>query len=67
MRNSDMPDALHRAVDENLKRAYQSESDERIPDLFATLLAQLRERETGAQKTMPDLRQGFTGITPEAN
>ena len=37
--------AVTREIDENLKRVYQASLTEEVPDRFALLLAQLREKE----------------------
>ncbi|MDO5603810.1 MAG: NepR family anti-sigma factor [Paracoccus sp. (in: a-proteobacteria)] len=37
--------ALDKQIDENLKRVYQQDSKEDIPDRFLDLLAKLREQE----------------------
>lgn len=37
---------LSREIDENLKRVYQETLKEQVPDRFAQLLAQLREKES---------------------
>ncbi|MFZ5962672.1 NepR family anti-sigma factor [Thalassococcus sp. BH17M4-6] len=34
-------------IDDNLKRVYQDMLDERVPDRFLDLLAQLKEQDTG--------------------
>ncbi len=36
-------------IDANLKRAYQATLEEKVPDRFHTLLAQLREKEGKAE------------------
>lgn len=36
--------ALDKQIDENLKRVYEQDSDEEIPDRFLALLEQLREQ-----------------------
>ncbi len=37
--------AVAREIDENLKRVYQEALTQEVPDRFAQLLAQLREKE----------------------
>lgn len=37
--------ALDKQIDENLKRVYQQDSEEDIPDKFLELLEKLREQE----------------------
>lgn len=37
--------AVTREIDENLKRVYRAALEEEVPDRFAQLLAQLREKE----------------------
>jgi Anti-sigma factor NepR len=37
--------SVTREIDENLKRVYQAELAEEVPDRFTKLLAQLREKE----------------------
>ena len=37
--------ALEKQIDENLKRVYQQDAEEEVPDRFLALLQQLREQE----------------------
>ncbi|WBU60036.1 NepR family anti-sigma factor [Paracoccus albus] len=37
--------ALEKQIDENLKRVYQEDAKEEVPDRFLDLLKQLREQE----------------------
>ncbi|SDD46039.1 hypothetical protein SAMN05421538_101654 [Paracoccus isoporae] len=37
--------ALDKQIDENLKRVYQQDSDQEVPDKFLELLQKLREQE----------------------
>ncbi len=38
---------LKKQIDENLRRVYQQALEEKVPDRFEKLLAQLREKEGG--------------------
>ncbi len=40
--------SVTREIDENLKRVYQASLTEDLPDRFAILLAQLREKENNS-------------------
>ena len=37
--------AIERQIDENLRRVYEQDTTETVPDRFLTLLAQLRDKE----------------------
>lgn len=37
--------AIEKQIDENLKRVYEQDSDQKIPDRFLALLEKLREQE----------------------
>ncbi|WP_163848645.1 NepR family anti-sigma factor [Pseudooceanicola aestuarii] len=38
---------VHRQIDENLKRVFQSKAEEDLPDRFKDLLKQLKDRDSG--------------------
>lgn len=44
-RENDREDVIQRQIDENLRRVYEQDSKEEIPDRFLELLQKLREQE----------------------
>ncbi|MDP0928126.1 MULTISPECIES: NepR family anti-sigma factor [Paracoccus] len=44
-RENDPRDAIEKQIDENLRRVYEEDSTEQIPDRFLELLQKLREQE----------------------
>ncbi|SES98226.1 NepR family anti-sigma factor [Paracoccus homiensis] len=44
-RDSQRSDAIQRQIDENLRRVYEQDKQEEIPERFLSLLEKLREQE----------------------